>query len=207
MIRYHTWLAWMISTWCTDLAHAKCFRLTPPPVPVTFWQCQVFKIVATLQALLCICIQQTLWSVQTQVMWSWCMLLGNWGMPLSLNILVLSVWLQPLRCSSWHTHMIHLYTLWKWVLWHLIWYIYNTLWKMVRGSFLPVPWEQRDDVFPEVKNALRFMLSLTLSTTIGMKVDPVAPRSSTLKTAFWLCLYSSANRSVMWTVLVLIWAK
>ena len=63
------------------------------------------------------------------------------------------------------------------------------------------------DLLPEAKNALRFMLSLTLSTTMGMKVDAVAPRSSTLKTAFWLCLYSSANKLVMWTVVVLIWAK
>ena len=78
---------------------------------------------------------------------------------------------------------------------------------MVLGSPLPAPHPLLDGLFPEAKKALRFMLSLTLSTTMGMKVDAVAPRSSTLNTAFWLCLYSCENRLVMWMVVVLIWAK
>ena len=79
---------------------------------------------------------------------------------------------------------------------------------MVRGSPLSAPWELLLDAdLPREKNELRFMLSLMLSTTIGMNVGAVAVRSNTLNTAFWLCLYSSANRSVIHTVVKLIWAK
>ena len=83
---------------------------------------------------------------------------------------------------------------------------YSTLWKIVLGSPLPPPCLIECN-FPVAKNELRFILSRTLATTMGMKVEAVAPLSSTLNTAFWLCLYSAANMSVMCTVEVLIWAK